>query len=162
MKDLLLYLWKSNQHYAMQLLGDIDEGRLAEQPVGLPNHPAWTIAHLSVASNYLLVPALGETLMDLAGWDQKFGYGTKPLPDRSAYPSKEELIGIYTEQHRLVEQGIKSNFDGVIGVETPDESMRAYFPTLDKMVGYMVSIHEANHWGQVCDWRRAIGLPNVM
>jgi hypothetical protein len=78
MQDLLLYLWNSNQHFAQQLLADIPEEKMTLQPQGLPNHPAWTLAHLSVASNSFLLPTLSVPPMELTGWETKFGYGSKP------------------------------------------------------------------------------------
>ncbi len=65
MKELMLYLWNSNHHYAHQLLDAIPEEKMADQPAGLPNHPAWTLAHLSIAANYMLIPALGGKPIDL-------------------------------------------------------------------------------------------------
>lgn len=162
MKELMLYLWNSNHHYAHQLLDAIPEDKMADQPAGLPNHPAWTLAHLSIAANYMLIPALGGKPIDLPGWEEKFGYGSKPSNDLSQYPTKEELVRVYDEVHRLVAEAIKTSFDQIIGVDTPDEGVRSYFPTLDKLVAYMVSIHEANHLGQLSDWRRATGFSNVL
>jgi hypothetical protein len=162
MKDLLLYLWNANHHYAHQLLEVIPEDKMADQPAGLPNHPAWTLAHLSIAGNNLLVPALGGKPLDLAGWETKYGYGSKPTQDRTQYPSKNELIQTYDEVHRIAAEGIKSSFDQIVGVVTPDEGTRSYFPTLDKLVAYMTSIHEANHLGQLADWRRAMGMKTVL
>ncbi len=162
MKELMLYLWNANHHYAHQLLEAIPEEKMADQPAGLPNHPAWTIAHLSISGNYLLIPALGGKPLDLPGWDQKYGYGSKPSNDRSLYPAKTELLHVYDEVHRIVADGIQNSFDNIVGVVTPDEGMRSYFPTLDKMVAYMTSIHEANHLGQLSDWRRAMGMKSVL
>jgi hypothetical protein len=162
MKETLLYLWNINHHQMHQLMDSVPDDQWAQQPVGLPNHPAWTIAHLSVASNHLLVPTLKGKPLDLPGWEKRFGYGSQPVAQRAEYPTKEELFRVYDEQHRLVGEGIRSSFDEIVGVETLDENFRSYFPTLDRMVAYMVSIHEANHLGQLADWRRAMGYSLVM
>ena len=42
--------------------------------------------------------------------------------------------------------------------EMPDEEFRQIMPTVGDGLAYLLVSHEATHLGQLCAWRRAMGM----
>src|SRR5262249_18846136 len=83
------------------LTKDLDEAKLAYQPTPGTNHPAWMLGHLAVVADYGL-RTLGEPMACPEDWHQKFGVGSTVVAERSAYPSKAELVAaVATGYERL-------------------------------------------------------------
>jgi hypothetical protein len=156
----MLRLAADNLAYAEALVMDVEDGRMAEQPAGLKNHPAWTLGHLAVSQDFILQLLEYPSSID-ASWPRLFGTGGTPTDDRLNFPSKTELLAVLKSQHEKVAAAIKEKFDSRAEAPTPFEPLAARFPTVGDLVLYLLTTHEAAHLGQVSAWRRAQELPPV-
>lgn len=147
--------------YARQLVADLPDEELAEQPAPGLNHPAWTLGHLVIAADYGL-KLLGGQPTAPDGWGAVFYPGTVPDPNRAAYPSKGELMNAYEAAHAALDAAAAAVDPAQVGRTNPVESMRARFPTLADLLGYLLTTHEAAHLGQLSAWRRMMGKKGVM
>jgi hypothetical protein len=147
--------------YARQLVADLPDEELAEQPTPGLNHPAWTLGHLVISADYTL-KLLGAPTVAPEGWGGLFFPGTVPDPNRSAYPSKGELLNTYEAAHAAVAAAAAAADPAQMARPNPVESFRPRFPTLGDMVAYLLTTHEAGHLGQLSAWRRTMGKSGVM
>ena len=92
-----------------------------------------------------------------AAWMEKFNRGSTPVADRTAYPSKAELIAALEQTHAVIAAGLL-NMTETEMQQPASERIRHRFPLVgDAMVG-LVTTHEALHVGQLSAWRRAMGM----
>ncbi len=157
----VLHNYAFNLSYTQMLYGDLPDERMAEQPAGIANHPAWTLGHLVVASTFGVRLAGGQPELP-EGWMEKFGRGSTPTGDRAAYPSKAEMLGGLEALHEQVSTALANADPALLRQPTPDEEFRQLMPTIGDGLTYLLVSHEATHLGQICAWRRAIGLPSVL
>jgi len=123
------------------------------------NHAAWTIGHLAWANNNGIVLLGGEPVIP-PQWNDLFATGTKPAADRSAYPSKVELLTTLESSHvRLAEAWQHASAEAL--AKSPPERMAAAFPTLGHMLAGLMTGHYGSHIGQFSAWRRALGMPSA-
>jgi hypothetical protein len=159
--DLLMPVYTLNLNYGKMLAADLPDERWAAQPVAgmTMNHAAWTVGHLAfvhdgVAGMIGGTPALDES------WKALFAPGTKPLPDRSAYPAGDVLLRAFEASHaRLADAAARLTPEAAAGL--PPERLRARFPTIGHMTAGLMTAHFGTHLGQLSAWRRAMGLPSV-
>ena len=147
--------------YARLLVGDVPDERMAEQPAGLANHPAWTLGHLCAAAD-LGLRLLGAPTLCSPEWMALFGRGSEPAADRGRYPAKPALLAALENAHgKLTAAALAADPAAVAGVN-PVERNRAAFPTLGDLVAHLMTTHTATHLGQLSAWRRAAGLKSVL
>src|SRR5688500_13142155 len=92
MLNLLPPIYNFYLGYAHQLVADVPDERLAEQPVPgrAMNHAAFILGHLAWSNDHA-VTLLGGSSQLPPAWAELFARGATPLPDRAKYPSKAEL-----------------------------------------------------------------------
>ena len=127
------------------------------QPNGVVNHPAWSLGHLTVASNQL-GDLLGLDSGLPEGWGKPFATGGIPSGDIATYPSKDELLAALVAQHDRNTAEVRNTDLARFAEPHPNEGTRKYFPTIGDMVMFFMTSHEMDHLGQVAAWRRAMGL----
>ncbi len=157
----VLHNYAFNLSYTQMLYGDLPDERMAEQPSGIVNHPAWTLGHLVTGSAFAVRLCGGEPELP-EGWMEKFGRGSTPVDDRAAYPSKAVLLGGLEALHEQVSTALADVDPALFGQPLPDEEFAQIMPTIGDGLTFILVAHEATHLGQVCAWRRAIGLPSVL
>jgi len=160
MREHFIFCYRFNLGHVERLISDLTDEQMVAQPHGLVNHPAWTLKHLVLSSDY------GAQLFGLEStipedWKGKSSPGSLPSGDASQYPSKEVLLAALRVQHDRIT-------DVVLGVEAsffdqdcPSERLRSHFPKMGDFVGFLMASHEAGHIGQLAAWRRAMGLDPV-
>jgi len=136
----------------------IPDDRAAEMPAGIRNHPAWTLTHLCVASDFSL-QATGEASKIPQEWFALTGPGSVPVLDRGVYPSLHEALATLTSLHEKVSAALAAKPMSFYDEPSP-ELLRAFLPTNGQLVTFMLCSHEPNHLGQLLAWRRAAGLAN--
>jgi DinB superfamily len=160
MIEHLLDLFASTLDDLRKSVADIDEARMADQPAGLTNHPAWTLGHLCTGAGYIL-RLLDEPDPTASPEDMtKLGPGSKPVGDRSAYPSKADLLARLETLHRLAAAAARVKHAEYFDRPSP-ENLRKFAPTIGRIVVYLLASHESYHLGQLAQWRRAAGLPRI-
>lgn len=156
-----LDLFAGCQHQVTTFFEPLPDDRLAEQPAGVRNHPAWTMGHLSVAIDFALdLLGCGGVCPD-STWAERMGYDSLPSADRTAYPSREELLATYVKGHEALTAAVGGADASAFEAVMPIDEYRSFFPTIGHAVAYFLMSHEENHLGQMIAWRRAAGLaPN--
>jgi hypothetical protein len=156
-KQTLIDLFNFQRGYLSLLIDDIPDEKMAEQPKGLPNHPAWQIGHLTMALDGLCKMLGAESSLDDA-FVAKFTMGSEPVDDRSKYPSKTELLSKYDELRAKAAEAYANASDADLAKPNPSEILGKMLPTMGHMAAFMMLDHESNHLGQISIWRQAAGM----
>lgn len=149
--------------YARSLAGGIDDARMADQPAPGVNHPAWILGHLAIGTDYAL-QLLGRPTACPGAWHDRFGPGSSPSPDRSLYPSRDDLLEALARGHSAVEGASASADPGRMADRHALDLkfLKDALPTVGDVVSHLMTTHPAVHLGQLSAWRRLAGLPGVL
>jgi uncharacterized damage-inducible protein DinB len=141
-----------------ELVGDLDDARMTQQPAGVPNHPAWTLGHIAFSFQ-----GIGEEIglepWLPADWEKRVGTGSTPVAEAGRYPTKQELLETLADAERRVRERLSAMDEAALNEPLPDERVRQILPTLGHAVLHVLVGHTAAHLGQLAVWRRAMGLP---
>jgi len=141
--------------YAKQILSDIDDSSMCQQPSGL-NHPAWLLVHLSTAADYA-AKLLGGAGVCPDNWNA-IGDTKKPLSQlRSDYPSKEELLATFEKAFQNAAALYEKSSSEALGQPQKLGFFETELPTVADMATFLILGHTNLHLGQLSAWRRAIG-----
>src|SRR4051794_2656900 len=161
MLDLLKPVFDFYPTYARKLVDDIPDERLTGQPVPgvVMNHAAFLLGHLAWSNDN------GRTFLGHAAafppeWVPLFKMGATPLPERSKYPTKPELLAALDVAHEGLAAAVAAASPEKLAAPAP-ERMRARFPTVGHLLAGLMTGHYANHLGQLSAWRRAMGFKGV-
>ena len=157
MIDLLLSRFALQLRLLKELISDIPEGQMADQPATGMNHPAWVLGHLVWAADFVPVLNGGQSRLP-AGWAGLHDARSRPSPDRSLYPSKQVLWDALEEGHTHASAASREFTPGRLAEAFPDPTFAFLMPTVGDAVAHILTTHEAFHSGQVSAWRRAAGL----
>lgn len=152
--DFTLGIFALTLRQVGEMVADIPESRLAEQPGGLVNHPAWTLAHLCTAAGAIL-KLLDEPCADFTDAEARaFGPGSTPIADLGEYESRATLLARLADRHARAEKAVRAKHAEYFDRPTP-ESLQKFAPTVGRLVMYLLSAHESYHLGQLSQWKRA-------
>ncbi len=161
MRSSTLRIYAMTLDRATRLVDDVPDERMAEIPFEGAKNPAWVLTHLCVASG-LLLDCLSGTPGELGGvpgaWGEVSMPGSECRPDRSIYPSKDDLLATLRRLHSEVADRFGALSDDDLAADFPIEEYRSFFPTNADAAVYMMAHHEGYHLGQLTQWRRASGL----
>jgi hypothetical protein len=146
--------------YLRRLIDDVPDDKLAEQPGAAVNHPLWTVGHL-IFSAQMLGGEIGLSAWLPDDWASRYGNGSRPTSERSAYPGRNVLSDQLADASRRLAEQLHAVGDEGMREPIPDVRFRETFPTLGHAVVHMLAAHTAAHIGQVVVWRRAMGLPTT-
>jgi hypothetical protein len=145
------------RNYITLLTDDIADEKMTAQPGGIVNHPAWHLGHLATAfDNFAQLLGCPRALDE--AWSKKFGQQSVPSADRSAYPSKAELIRILDERRNAVVQAFAKTSSDDLAKPNPNAHAAALFPTVGVFILFGMLFHEGTHLGQLASWRKAAGM----
>lgn len=153
-----LHSFKYSIGYLLDQVADITEERMVAQHAGIANHAAWTLGHVAYACD-LLGTVIGLPRMLPAERDAMFGTGSKPVSDRSVYPSKDKLTTELNAVAARLASRVEEIDDAVLDSPFPDPSLLDVFPTIRHGLTQVMIGHTAFHIGQLSIWRKAIGSP---
>ena len=145
-----------NMRLLWRMTEPIPEEEMANQPEGLPNHPAWLLGHLSHS-----LEAIGGELgvgpwLDPA-WTELFATGSTPQRDRAAYPAKSALLESLESGAEKIFGRLDEMSDDDCSAPLPDARYRDTFPTIGHAVVHILGSHFALHMGQLSCWLRVMG-----
>jgi len=146
--------------FIRQQIADLSDEELVLQPTGAPNHAAWTLGHI-ILSCQAIVIELGKEANSSAEWEARFGYGTRPNPTVSENLSKSELLADLAETSDRLQATIQALDTRFLDGPPSEGEMRKMFPTKGHELMQVVVAHTAYHAGQLAAWRRAIGRAPV-
>ena len=154
--NVLLDQFSNSLQWMREAVADIPDGRFAEQFPATPNHPAWTLTHLSI-SNDFAAGLLGKASVCPAEWGKLAAPGSMPVADRSTYAGKDELLAKLSESHESLASAVRDARPEDLAAESPDE-IKPFAATIGHVVTYMLVAHDNYHLAQLMDWRRGAGL----
>ncbi len=156
--ELLADRMDTARNWTLDLLEDIEEARWFAAPAPGVQHIAWQVGHLG-SSQVALIHArcCGKSPDDClpAGFREKFGRGSKPVPDGTAYPSIESIRGTFDRVHAETLELIRS-FDADRLDEPATGEPHPMFKTKGECIATTIS-HETFHAGQIALTRRIFG-----
>lgn len=147
--------------YLGGLVGDVAEDRMTAQFPGVANHPAWHLGHLAVAADQCSEIFGFTRRLDDATW-ATYGMGSKPVADRSAYPSKAECLAMFDERRDALLAGILAMSAERLTSPNPIASLVAQLPTIADLATFLMLTHEGMHCGQLATWRKAAGMKGLL
>lgn len=136
---------------------DVPESRMTEQPGMIVNHPAWMLAHLGAYEGQMLKMFDDPSVPTADAELEQFGYGTKPIADHTAYPSKAELLSRLADRHARLMTVITDKHADYFSRPAP-EKFGGVTSTIGHVAIIMLTSHLSYHHGQLKQWRRAAGL----
>ena len=146
--------------YCRMMLAEIADERMAEQPLPGVNHPAWILGHLAFSADLALWRLGGEKTLP-ASWVAQYGPGSQVSPNRSDYPSKDELLQLvetgFEKARELAQAATAEQLSAPSTATNP--VMKAALPLTGDAIAFLLTAHLAMHLGQLSTWRRMIGLP---
>ena len=155
--ELLLGAFADSLRQVERAVADIPDDRMAFQPPGIVNHPAWTLSHLATAAGGVLVlmgdPGSPGLMEDFA----RFGSGSTPSPDRAFYSSKAEMLERLRSRHARATELVRSRHGARFNQAPPDPFGR-FGHAIGPIAAYLLASHEPYHIGQISQWRRLAGL----
>ncbi len=154
---VILSLHAMINRFVAEAVEDVPESRWTEQPSGIVNHPAWTLAHLNAYAGMLLTMLDDPSVPTADAEMERFGYGTTPLPDMSAYPSKAELLEQFTTRNAQLAKVVAAKHAQYFPRPAP-EKFQPHAPTIAHIAIILLAAHPPHHLGQLKQWRRAAGL----
>ena len=161
MMKTIIELVDGNAGLLEAMVADIPDDRMCHQPANVPNHPAWQVGYLAfVRAN--MAKLLGGAGEMPEAWAALFKTGSTPLAERSAYPSKDELLSAFRRLHREAVAALARADAATLAGPHPIVALRGPFPTLGHLVIGLLTMHDGLHLGQISNWRRANGLPRMM
>lgn len=160
MLQQVLRVYGMNLKMAELHVRDLTDAQMVEQPAGVINHPAWTLAHLAmVADNLAKMLGLESTFPE--AWRAASMPGGTPTGNAADYPTKQQLLDELTVQHERVAAEMAKADAGRLAQPHPNERARERFPTVGDYAAALMTTHEAGHLGQLAAWRRAMGLTSA-
>jgi hypothetical protein len=146
--------------YLREQVAVVAAGDMVAQPVGIVNHPAWTIGHLAHLCE-LLCGVAGAPPWLPEGWAARYGTGSVPVADVGAYEAKDAALAILRDAEARLVHAVGRLDDSFLDRPFPDPSYREVFPTVRHALTQVMVGHTAMHVGQLTVWRRAMGLPRL-
>jgi uncharacterized damage-inducible protein DinB len=160
MRQYVLRASQSNVEYAKKLVADLSDEQMCAQPAPGMNHAAWVLGHLAYVFDSMTGVFDHKPNM-AAEWKTLFNLASKPLPDRSLYPAKPELLTAYETHYLRIASEVNKASDETLAREFPNPRLRPLLPTIGVAMVHILTSHQGVHLGQLSAWRRAIGLPSV-
>ncbi|MHC4401095.1 MAG: DinB family protein [Planctomycetota bacterium] len=124
------------------------------------NHALWFAGHLGTVDNFLISNVAPERAAMKAGYQEKFGMGSRPTSNPADYPDVDEVLDFMRERRGVLLEVLSGLTDDDMAKPTPDGA-----PDVMPDVGSMFELavwHEALHLGQVTVARRDLGHPPVV
>jgi hypothetical protein len=145
--------------FLIEVVEDVPDVRMTEQPGTIVNHPAWTLSHLNAYAGVLLAMLDDPSVPPPTADDEmeQFGYGTTPVPDRAAYATKRELIDRFRDRNARLAAVVAEKHSDYFPRPSP-EKFQPYSPTISHIAITLLVAHPPHHLGQLRQWRRAAGL----
>jgi hypothetical protein len=161
MLKVLIENCTANTKLLQRFVADIPEEKMCVHLPGLPNHPAWTIGHLTL-TRAGMAGLVGKPVDLPADWKARFGGNSVPLADASAYMKKDDMLGLFTRTHEHLVGALKDVNDAALDEPNPNERLAPFYPTKRHWLWNVLTTHDGMHLGQIGDFRRALGMGRVL
>jgi uncharacterized damage-inducible protein DinB len=119
------------------------------------NHALWFVGHMATSDNFFLSLVAPDKAVQLPEFQVKFGMGSQPTSDPSAYPPPQSVVATMRERRAALLATLSSLSDDDLAKKTPDGAPE-FLPDVAS-VFEMAIWHEGQHKGQLSVARRALG-----
>ena len=82
-------------------------------------------------------------------------------PENKIYPQMALIISEFSRTHHALFEILINVEDSAYFKINCEEASKDRFPSIGAFVIYLLTAHMNTHFGQVCAWRRCVGLPGV-
>ncbi len=82
-------------------------------------------------------------------------------PEGIIYPKMDLIVSSFFDSHEALFKLLPSVADESYYKINTEEASKERFPTVGSFVIYLLTAHTNTHFGQICAWRRTVGLPGV-
>ena len=156
--------------YGKKLLQDITPEQFSRKPVQdgavtLINHPAFHYGHLSLYPERIagLLNLPGEKFRIPEGFPDLFKKGSPCHDDRAGkiYPGMQIITDTFIRTHEELLEMLKAVPDEAYFRTNLEEASKDRFPTIGSFAIFLLTAHANTHFGQMCAWRRCVGLQGV-
>lgn len=160
MVPALVACFDRSLNYMRDLVSDLSDQEMVQQPPGVPNHGAWTLCHI-IFSCQEIAGEFGAAPWLPTDWESQFGYGTSPGRISSLYSCKAGILAALEDAAKRLRAVLLGLDESILARPLRDRESREVFPTTEDALLQVVAAHTAFHAGQLAAWRRAIGRPPV-
>ena len=119
------------------------------------NHALWFVGHMATSDNFFLSLIAPEKARQLPEFQARFGMGSQPTNDPTAYPPAESVQEVMRERREVLLSVLDSMNDEDLARKTPDGAPE-FLPDVASVFELAVW-HEGQHSGQLSIARRALG-----
>jgi len=143
----------------LALYNDVPDDKLVAQPFDGANHLLWQLGHITVTDDQVFQTLCDAKPLCPDGWNERFGMGSTPVSDASAYPSLDEIKTKAEHVRQTLIEWFQAQSEDTLGQSAP-EPLRSMTPTIGSIMSFL-AFHEGMHVGQISSLRKAMGLPRV-
>lgn len=136
------------------------EDKLTYQPAMTDNHIIWTLGHLAVTNQWFAGLLDGQPATLPERYEERFGYKSKPNPDRDFYPPLADVLRYHEASFARLVRAAEQLSDDELSAPCAQDSggfAKDKGEVLERAVW-----HEGWHAGQISSLRRSLGLSPVM
>ncbi len=155
-KDSGLAALAMSRKTAFEILEDIPEDKYCHQLVEGGNHALWIMGHLAHADDFFLTTFKPRETKLSQSWHDLFGMGSKPVADKTAYPSMTEIKDMMATHGEELANWFGSMTDDQLQSELP-EDWRTFAPSFAALMS-KIAWHDGLHTGQLTMIRRNLGI----
>jgi uncharacterized damage-inducible protein DinB len=119
------------------------------------NHALWFAGHMAQLDNFFLSLVAPERVRQLPEYQSRFGMGSQPSGDPTAYPPPEDVLATMRERRAALLAALDGMTDDDLAKKLPPGT-----PDFLSDVGSVFELavwHEGQHNGQLTVARRALG-----
>jgi uncharacterized damage-inducible protein DinB len=144
-----------------QAVEGLTDSEMLFQPKAGLNNALWLLGHIAQSENGLILGfCTGKGVLP-EGWSEKFGFGSKPVADRAAYPTKDEILGHLKKTHTAAIEYVRSLKPEDLdkrpsGIDRLSPRAQERFSTVARCMEHHIT-HESSHAGQITMLRRLLG-----
>ncbi len=149
-----------NLDYLREQVSDLSPQQMVSQPMGIANHPAWVVGHLTYSCQ-AIGGEIGLQEWLSSEWSRLFGAGSEPSSEVAGYPDKIELLNALRDGQNIITDAVELLSPVQLAAPLPDIRHRHLMPTIENALIQVLAAHTAYHIGQLSLWRQAMRLPHL-
>lgn len=153
----IVHVWGMASAFVREAVVDVLASRMSESVGTIVNHPAWTLSHLNAYAGTLLTFVDDAGAIDVEGEMARYGYGTTPVKDASAYLPKDELLGVFDERCERVAATVAQRHAAYFSRPAP-AMYQPHARVIGDVATILMTTHLGYHLGQLRQWRKAAGM----
>lgn len=124
------------------------------------NHALWFVGHMGVTDDFMISLLDADQVRPVEGYRERFGVGSHPSRDPSAYPPPQDVVAYMNERRATLLAILDRLEEAELATPTPPGAPD-FLPDFESIF-QTAAWHEGLHAGQVTVAHRALGHDPVM